>query len=77
MKIIMDSTNEIVTVNGIPARLWEGKTESGIKCFALIAKIGVADDKSTDHSQFEKELKECKLATFSKPFAGSTMEFLD
>lgn len=75
MKITLESTSEITKVNGIPARIWEGKTESGIPVFALIAKVGVHADE--DVSQFEKELKECKLATFTRPLAGTRMDFLD
>lgn len=60
MKIILENTSKIVelVVNGtaIPARIWEGKTESGIACHAFITRVGV--DKNEDNSQFEAELKE-------------------
>ena len=75
MKIIMESTPEIVQVNGIPARVWEGKTESGVPCFALIAKIGVHKDEDSD--QFEKELKECKPASITRRWSGTDFVFDD
>jgi hypothetical protein len=56
MTITISSTTKVVTLNGVPARLWEGETESGIKCHAFITRIGVARD--LDSSQFEVELEE-------------------
>jgi hypothetical protein len=56
MTITISSTTKTVELNGVPARVWEGETESGIKCHALITRIGVARD--LDASQFETELKE-------------------
>lgn len=58
MKITLESTTQMVQVNGIPVRVWEGKTESGIPVFAMITRVGVHKDQ--DCSQFEQELKECK-----------------
>jgi hypothetical protein len=56
MTITISSTTKMVELNGVPARVWEGETESGIKCHAFITRIGVARD--LDASQFEAELKE-------------------
>jgi hypothetical protein len=56
MKITITSTDKIVELNGIPARIWEGTTESGIEVHAFITRIAV--DKNQDTSQFERELKE-------------------
>jgi hypothetical protein len=58
MKITLENTSKIVHVNNVPARVWEGKTESGIPCHAFITRIGVSRDE--DSSQFEAELKETK-----------------
>lgn len=62
MKITLQSTTQLVTIvrNGVevPARVWEGETESGVKCHALITRIAVHKD--DDASQFERELKECE-----------------
>lgn len=64
MKITIESTEKIVQVNGVPARIWEGATESGIPCFCMVTRIGVSVDE--DASQFERELKECKQPTFTQ-----------
>lgn len=56
MKITIESTSKIVELNGVPARLWEGHTESGIEVHCFITRIAVHKDQ--DCSQFEKELKE-------------------
>lgn len=55
MKITIESTSEIVEVNGIPARVWEGQTERGVKVQVLVTRIAVHN--SEDASQFEAELK--------------------
>lgn len=61
MKVQLESTTKLVeiTVNGntVPARIWEGQTESGIPCHAYITRIAVHKDE--DSSQFETELLEC------------------
>lgn len=63
MKITLESTTKIVelkTAGGIvPARIWEGFTDSGIAVHAYITRIA-ASAKDPDLSQFEKELSECR-----------------
>lgn len=56
MKITIESTSEIVSVNGIDCRVWEGETASGIKLQALVPRIAVHKDQ--DASQFDAELQE-------------------
>ena len=56
MKVTLESTTKIVHLNGVPARVWEGHTESGIPCHAYLTRIAVAKDQ--DASQFERELLE-------------------
>jgi len=63
MRVTLDSTDKIVELqlpNGatVPARLWEGTTESGIRCHAFITRIAV--HKEVDNSQFERELQETR-----------------
>jgi hypothetical protein len=58
MKITLESTSKIVELNGVPARIWEGKTESGIPVHAFITRIVVA--KEDDSEEFQKELNQCK-----------------
>jgi hypothetical protein len=56
MKITITSTTKIVHVNGVPARIWEGKTDSGIPVHCYVTRIAVP--LGADHSQFERELQE-------------------
>jgi hypothetical protein len=56
MKITIENTAQIVEVNGAPARVWLGKTESGIEVQCLITRVAVL--KTDDCSQFEAELDE-------------------
>lgn len=62
MKVTLENTTKIVTVNidghDVPARIWEGETENGVKCHAFITRIAVHKD--DDCAEFEKELQECK-----------------
>lgn len=62
MKVTLESTDktiDLVTPSGtVPARIWEGTTESGIACHAFITRIAVHQD--LDASQFEKELQETR-----------------
>lgn len=56
MKITIESTSKIVQLNGVPARVWEGKTDSGIPVHAFVTRIAVAGDQ--DQTQFQRELQE-------------------
>jgi hypothetical protein len=58
MTIQMSSTTKVVELNGVPARIWEGETASGIKCHAYITRIAV--DPGQDETQFQAELTECE-----------------
>jgi hypothetical protein len=58
MKITIENTNKIVELNGIPARVWEGKTESGITVHAFITRIAAPE--TADLEQFARELQACK-----------------
>lgn len=62
MRVHLESTTKVVTIESgsrpVPARVWEGHTESGIKVTAFITRIAV--DRDHDTSQFEAELVECR-----------------
>ena len=58
MKITVESTTKIVQFNGLPARIWEGETETGIPVHVFITRIAVA--READTGQFEHELQECR-----------------
>lgn len=58
MKITLESTELLVQLNGVPARVWEGETAAGVKCHAFITRIGV--DQNDDATEFERELQVCR-----------------
>jgi hypothetical protein len=62
MKITIENTSKIVELEGavgrMPARVWEGHTESGIPVHCYVTRIAVARELDTE--QFERELIECR-----------------
>jgi len=58
MEIQLHNTSKVVFLDGVPARLWEGQTASGIKIHAYITRIGV--ERSLDLEEFTKELEETR-----------------
>jgi hypothetical protein len=68
MKITIESTTKIVVLkpdnlsDGVPARVWEGQTESGIKVNCFITRIAI-DKNETRAEEFERELKEQRVPT--------------
>jgi hypothetical protein len=65
MKVTIESTDKIVTlvVNGtdVPARIWEGKTDSGIPVHCYVTRIAVHEGQ--DQAQFKRELQEHRAPT--------------
>jgi hypothetical protein len=59
MKVEIESTSEIVELNGVPARVWKGYTEGGIAVTCFVTRVAVRDNLPPGHyEQFERELKE-------------------
>lgn len=60
MKLTIQSTTKVVdleTPKGtVPARIWEGKSESGIPVICYVTRVQV--HKAADNSEFERELEE-------------------
>lgn len=56
MKITIEATDQLTHIDGVPVRLWEGISESGIPCKVFIHRIAV--HKSENADQFERELDE-------------------
>lgn len=57
MEMTIQSTSKTVFLNGVPARVWEGKTVSGVAVIAFITRVAVLI--ADDNSQFERELEAC------------------
>ncbi len=58
MKVTIENTTKIVNVNGVPARIWEGTTDSGIQVHCYVTRIAAGADENL--TEFEKELLECR-----------------
>lgn len=57
MRATVENTDQIILVNdGIPARIWTGKTENGVAFEMLVIRVAVPEN--SDNSQFEQELQE-------------------
>lgn len=68
MKITLESTTEIRELNGVPGRIWQGKTESGVDVYAFIVRVACHRD--DDASQFERELIETHVKATQKALAA-------
>lgn len=65
MKVTLESTRKIVKLETpmgtVPARIWEGHTESGIPVHAYITRLGAPA--GADHTEFLRELEEHSAPT--------------
>ena len=46
----IESTTKVISLSGIPVRVWEGSTEWGVKCHAYIPLV--ACDAAADVAEF-------------------------
>jgi len=66
MKLTIESTTKIVIIkpsplaDGVPARVWEGTRESGIKVHCYITRVAIPIDEQDRAEEFINELQECK-----------------
>ena len=61
MTVTLESTTKIVRLDGMPTRVWEGQTDSGIPVHAYLARIAVAEGREAeDYARFEQELQACR-----------------
>lgn len=58
MKIEVESTTKTVEMNGVEARVWEGKTDTGIPVHCFITRIAVDINDRAANDQFQAELEE-------------------
>jgi hypothetical protein len=72
MKITIESTDRLVTISDganrceIPARVWEGTTESGIPVSVLVTRIAASI--AHNQAEFEKQLQECRPPTMHEVY---------
>jgi hypothetical protein len=59
MKATIKSTTKIIHLNGVPARIWEGETESRVKIHCYITRVAIDKDESFyERKRFAEELQE-------------------
>lgn len=46
MKITIEKTDDLTTVDGAPVRRWKGVTEDGIECAVFVAGIRVGENEN-------------------------------
>jgi hypothetical protein len=63
MKITIESTARIVTLNGIPPRTWEGTTDAGVLVICYVARINPQTHDPDILAVFEAELRQCAAPT--------------
>lgn len=56
MKLLIESTGSIVSVDGVSCRVWKGTTEDGRECLVLVHRIAVPP--GTEAFDFGVELDE-------------------
>jgi hypothetical protein len=66
MKITMESTEEVVCINGVPSRLWRGVTGEGARCDCFVSLIRV-DPNVEDTRAFDRELQEMQVTQDQEP----------
>jgi hypothetical protein len=54
MKITIEATDQLTTIDGVPVRVWRGETEDGVPCQVFVHRIAVRYDQ--DCTRFDREL---------------------
>jgi hypothetical protein len=77
MKITIESTDKIVQLNGVPARIWEGQTDSGVPVLCYVSLISPQTHDREVNAQFERELREVLPASAAADHCYDLRYFLD
>lgn len=56
MKLAIEATEKLTTLDGVPVRLWKGRTEMGVECLVFVHRIAV--DTRQDPTEFDRVLRE-------------------
>ena len=60
MKITIENTDKIVDLNGVPARIWEGTTDSGDPVMCFVTRIAPLTHDEAVNARFASELQETR-----------------
>lgn len=59
MQVILKPTTKVVEINGVEARIWEGKTDKGIIVHAYITRIAIDNNEPEENQKdFYNELQQ-------------------
>lgn len=56
MKVTLEPTDKVVTLEGVEARVWQGVTDTGTPVHAYITRIAVPVDDPEECARFAREL---------------------
>ena len=56
LRLLIVSTGELTTIDGVPVRAWIGATENGTQCTVYVRAVRVETE--ADNREFESELLE-------------------
>lgn len=56
MQMVIKATDQLTEIDGVPVRVWEGRTSSGIPCKVFVHRIAV--DRAEDTAEFDRALAE-------------------
>jgi|SRR5262245_161137 len=54
MRIEMEATERLMELEGVPVRLWEGRTDRGVRCLVFVHRLAVPPGE--DSTEFDREL---------------------
>lgn len=67
MRVQLESTSKLINLiprrgeQGVPARVWEGVTQDGVKVHAFITRVAIAkEEMESEHEKFRLDLQECR-----------------
>jgi hypothetical protein len=59
MRITIEPTQKIITLDGVPARVWSGITDTGTRCLLFVTRIAVDENETPEaHQEFAEQLSE-------------------
>ncbi len=56
MKLTIEATDQVTSLDGVLVRVWHGTTEAGMPCLVFVHRVAVREDK--DQAEFQRELAE-------------------
>lgn len=55
MRLQIESTEKLTTLDGVPVRMWKGVTDQGVECFVFVHRIAAPAESA---EEFDRQLRE-------------------